>query len=61
MIDSFSEYSGLSLDELRARLFEIEDFLSHIDSNIADEDAKFKRYKVRLYIINLNTLFIRMK
>ena len=46
MLETFSEYEKLSPDELHAKLFEIDDFISHIDSMISEEDAKFKRYRV---------------
>jgi len=46
MLDAFVEYDKLNADELHTRLFQLEDLISHIDSMIADEDSKFKRYKV---------------
>jgi len=49
MLDPFSEYDKLSPDELHTRLFQLEDLISHFDTMIADEDAKFKRYKVKIY------------
>ena len=45
MLEAFSEYDNLSSDELNARLFEIEDLISHFNNNIKDEDMKFNRYK----------------
>ena len=46
MLEVFSEFDNLSSDELSAKLFEIEDLISHFDSNIKDEEMKFNRFKV---------------
>lgn len=57
MLDAFPEYDKLTTDELHSRLFQLEDFISHMDSMIADEDAKFNRYKVSLFsIASLNSI-----
>ena len=45
MLEAFSEYDNLSSDELNARLFELEDLISHYNNNIKEEDMKFNRYK----------------
>ncbi len=49
MLYDFPEYDKLTGDELHSSLFQLEDFISHVDSMIADEEAKFNRYKVSLF------------
>jgi ubiquitin carboxyl-terminal hydrolase L5 len=46
MLEVFSEFDNLSSDELNAKLYEIEDLISHFDNCIKDEEMKFKRFKV---------------
>ena len=46
MLEVFTEFDGISADELHAKLFEIDDLIVHLDSNIKEEDNKFNRYKV---------------
>jgi len=42
------EYDNLSADELNSRLFELDEILYQIETNIADEETKFTRYKVKI-------------
>lgn len=44
----FVEYDNLSADELNSRLFELDEILYQIETNIADEETKFTRYKVKI-------------
>ncbi len=46
MLEAFSEYDNLNQDELHAKLFEIDDNVSHLNMAISEEDYKFQRYKV---------------
>lgn len=46
MLENFSEFDDLSLDELNARLFEIEDLIANCENHIKDEEYKMERYKI---------------
>ena len=46
MLEVFSEFDNLSSDEFNAKLYEIEDLISHFDNCIKYEEMKFKRFKV---------------
>lgn len=45
MTENFSEFDNLNQDELNAKLFEIEDLISHFESSIKEEEMKFKNYR----------------